>query len=393
MTPATTDQPSRKAGEADIITRDDLRALAAVSGQCVSVFMPTHRSGPETLQGSIRLGNLMTEADTKLEAAGMDKRQRGELLAPLRDLVDDDPFWQDQADGLAIYAAPGSFSTFRLALDLPEEVSVSRHFRLRPILPAVGGEGSCLLLAITTNTVRLFETNRHIITELDLGPIPGSLAEALAHEDPESQLQTHRHGDTNATGFHGHGDGKEVRKEELERFMRAVDRGLLERVEHTRRPLILACVAYYEPIYRSVSSYPNIADEIVDGSPERLKNEELHAKALPILRSIDDARLEGLVGRYHELAGTGRTASDIDEIVDAAALGRVETLLLTPDAPGHWVSDGQEQAANSSDESLGQPGYDKVDLSVNDTIGHSGEVLTVGSSLNNGEQMAAILRY
>lgn len=392
MTPENTDQ-ARKAGEADIITQENLKELAATPGPCLSAFMPTHRSGPETLQGSIRLGNLITEAEAELEATGMDKKGRGELLAPLRELVDDDPFWQDQADGLALFVAPGSFSRFRLALDLPEEVTVSRHFRLRPLLPAVGGKGTCLLLAITTNTVRLYETGHHTITELDLGPIPGSMDEALKHEDPESQLQSHRHGDTTATGFHGHGEGKEVRKEELERFMRAVDRGLQERVGNSGKPLILACVSYYEPIYRSVSSYPTIVDEILEGSPERVKAEELHARALDIIESREGATNEQVVEKYHEQAGTGRTASSIDEIVELASQGRVDTLLVAADAPEHWVSDVQDDAATAVNGEREQPGYDKVDLAVKDTIGHGGDVLIVDNALDNGERIAAILRY
>jgi hypothetical protein len=307
-------------------------------------------------------------------------------------LVDDSEFWQHQADGLALFASPDWFSKFRVALPLPEDATVSNRFRIRPLLPIVSGDGAFLLLALTENTVRLFETTRHSIAELDLGPIPGSKAEALWHEDPERQLQ-YRSGGEGTAEFHGHGLGDEIRKAELERYLRAVAKGLGERVGQIGRPLILACVGYYEPIFRSVSDYPVIVDQIVEGSPERLKAEELHAKAWPMIESLQTAAMEKVIDLYHELAGTGRTATDIGEIVDFAAQGRVDALLIAEDAPEHWGSPGETSREITISEQRQPFDHDMIDLAAAETIEKGGVVHVIPGSIGDGVPVAAILRY
>ena len=53
----------------DVISVADLMSLSAAQGPCVSVFMPTHRSGRETLQGPVRLRNLINSARGELSDA------------------------------------------------------------------------------------------------------------------------------------------------------------------------------------------------------------------------------------------------------------------------------------------------------------------------------------
>jgi hypothetical protein len=46
------------------------------------------------------------------------------------------------------------------------------------------------------------------------------MAEALAHEDPEKQLQVRSSGPTSTGQYHGHGGGDEDHKAALERYFR-----------------------------------------------------------------------------------------------------------------------------------------------------------------------------
>lgn len=273
-------------GEIDLVTDAVLAELAHARGPgLVSLFMPTHRAGPDTRQDPIRFRNLLGRAAELLgEHHGTTDREADELLAPARALLDDGEFWQHQADGLAVYAAPGHLRTVRVPLALDEQVGVGERFRLRPLLPLLTGDGHFFVLALSQNEVRLYEGTRFTVAELDRGPVPASMAEALAHEDPEAQLQVHTSG---AAGmFHGHGEGGEIDKQALERYFRAVDRGLLDRLGAQRNaPLVLAAVAYYLPIYASVSGHPAVADRAVEGNPENRPADELHAAAWEIVGS------------------------------------------------------------------------------------------------------------
>ena len=379
-------------GDIDI-SMADIRRLAQVEGPCVSLFLPTQSSGAETMQGPIRLGNLVEAADREMGAAGVSKRERWNMLDPIRRLKEDFDFWQHQSLGLAIFSAPSEIVILRVRAPLEEEATVSRHFRIRPLLPFISGQSTFFLLALTENDVRLFEATAHGMTELELGPIPASQSDALWFEDPESQLQTHRSGGEAPGGFHGHGLGEELRKESLERYFRLVDKGLHERIGHTRRPLMLACVAYYEPIFRSVSDYPVIIDEIIEGSPENVSAEALYARAWPLMERTDARDIEGIVGRYNELAGTGMTASGIEEVLGLATEGRVETLLVAEDAPEQWGSRNETSGAVEMSEQRRTLDTDLVDLAVIESIQHGGSIQIIPRDTAGQIEVAAILRY
>jgi hypothetical protein len=94
----------------DAVSRDELRALAGtVVGPCVSLFLPTHRAGPDSRSFAkadvIRFKNLLREAERKLRALGTPAPETRRLLAPARARLEDERFWRYQADGLALLSA------------------------------------------------------------------------------------------------------------------------------------------------------------------------------------------------------------------------------------------------------------------------------------------------
>ena len=56
----------------DILTKAELEQLMRKEQQwCVSIYMPTHRTGGETQQDPIRLKNLLGEAEKRLSDQGV----------------------------------------------------------------------------------------------------------------------------------------------------------------------------------------------------------------------------------------------------------------------------------------------------------------------------------
>lgn len=379
-------------GEIDLITETDLEQLARHDGPAhLSLFMPTHRAGPDTRQDPIRFKNLLGRAGTLLtEHGGMSTRDADEVLAPARELGDDSAFWQHQADGLAVYLAPGIARTFRVPLDLDEDVSLGSRFRLRPLLPLLAGDGHFLVLALSQNEVRLYEATRYTIAELDPGPIPASIDEALAHEDPEAQLQVRTSGD--AGMFHGHGEGGEVDKQRVGRYLRAVDRGLVERIGAGRRvPLVLAAVGYYLPIYAEVTDHPVLVERAVEGNPENRSPEELHAAAWEIVAPTFETARQEAVEALGRAEGTGTASTDVVTVVQAALEGRVDTLFLPGPTPA-WgrVRSGPPPVVDLHDEH--QPGDDDLlDVAANETLLTGGAVYT-GESVPAGDGALAAAR-
>lgn len=384
---------STPTGDFDVLTRADVVTLAEhAPGPCVSLFMPTHRHGPQTRQGPIRLRNLLDDADRQLRSMGAAASSVEDLLKPARVLLDDPEHWQHQSDGLALFLAPGRHWRFRVPMALPEESTVGARFRLRPLLPLLSGDGVFFVLALSQNAVRIFEATRSTIGEIDPGEMPTSMAEALAFEEPQRQLQSHSTGPSSVQ-FHGHGAGAEIEKAALERFLRLVDKGLQRQLGGSTHPLVLACVDYYVPVFRSVTHHPRVLKEPVEGNPEHRRPEELQAAAWELVRPLFAAASDEALARYRQAAGKGAAVDAIADVVAAARDGRVDTLLVTP-GPPVW---GRVDAATGTVD-LGateSPGReDLVDRAVLDTIIAGGTVVAATpADLPAGVGAAALLRY
>lgn len=358
----------------DPITAADLESLGTASGPAVSVFMPTHRGGPETRQGPLRLRSLLDRAQAELVTRGTPAEVAAELLAPLRELGNEDPFWQHTAHGLALYAAPGIARAFRLGTEMPELVHVSDSFAVRPLVSSAVGDGEFLILALSQNSVRLFEATRGSVHERDIGTAPASMEDAEGRTEREPQLQ-HQAAAGGTAAFHGHGAGGEVDRVMLQKFFRQVAAGIDELLAGPdRRPLVLAAVAEHHPMLREELSYPHLLDDVVAGNPDHASGAELQEKAWPIVQPVLGADAAAATERFGEALGTGLGVSDPREIVTAASEGRVETLILTG------------AACRPED----QPG--DLDDAVGHTCATSGR-LVVLEALPHGNSVGAILRY
>jgi hypothetical protein len=358
-------------GEIDLLGDADLTELVHHVGPAhVSLFMPAHRAGPDTRQDPIRFRNLLSRARTLLtDQEGMTAREADGLLAPVRELGDDTGFWQHQADGLAVYVAPGLMRSFRVPLELDENVAVGPRFHLRPLLPLLAGDGQYLVLAVSQNEVRLYAGTRFTIAELEPGPIPTSMDEALAHEDREEQR--------------------------LERYLRAIDHGLIERIGPGRRtPLVLASVGYYLPIFAGVSDHPTLAERAVEGNPENRSAQELHTAAWEIVAPAFEAARHEAVEALKRAEGTGRVSTDVASVVQASLEGRVDTLFLAGDSPAWGRVDGGPPATVEVHDTHRAGDNDLLDLAASETLLAGGTVYT-GESVpsEDGSLAAAHLRW
>lgn len=370
---------SRSLGHVDVVRSEDLQEFATQDGPCVSMFLPTARHGPGTLQGPVRLKNLLRQVDPDLEASGMDRVTIDEVLEPLLALVDDAPFWQHQSDGLALYASTALIRHFRVPLAFAESAVVGPRFRLLPLWRLVTGDDTFFIVSLSQNEVRVFEATRQTIDEVAPGPVPESLADALAHEDPERQLQSHSVGGSGVQ-FHGHGAGAETDKATLERYFRAIDKGLNALLGSPRQPVVLACVDYYLPIFQSVTKLANLADAAIAGNPEHRAPDELLAASRAIIDPLQTAHRAATAERFAVLAGTGDTLTDVADIVAAAHEGRVESLLVRADD-----LDPDKRSPALTDE--------LIDLAVADVLAKGGTIEATDHTLPGDTPIGAILRY
>jgi hypothetical protein len=388
----------------DILTKAELEHLMRREKQwCVSIYMSTHRTGREAQQDPIRLRNLLGEAEKRLSDQGVGTRDVQQMLEPASKLLQDSNFWQHQSDGLAIFLSSNRVRRYRLPLNFAELMVVTDHFHISPLLPLFTGDGQFYILALSQNEVRLLLGTRYSVSEVDIGQVGGSLAEAIPSVNHQMSLQLHTSGSTGGMSgsgsvtFHGQGGGSDesAKNDELLRYFRLVSDGLTEFLQGDRVPLVLAGVEYLLPIYKEANTYPNLIDTVIKGNPDLLRMDELHRSAWDIIRPFFQAAQEEAFARYQQLSGQAseRVADTLEKIVPATFHGRVETLFVAAGVQQWGVFNPVTNEIEIHDpiESGDEP---LLDLAAVQTYLKGGIVYAVGpEKVPGGTSAAAVLRY
>ncbi len=393
----------------DRLSAQDLREIVRANGPCVSIYMPTHRAGREVQQGPIRLKNLLGEAEERLIAGGLRAPEAREFLEPAETFVQNGVFWQYQSDGLTMFLASDLLRYYRLPLDFDELVVVAGRFHLKPLFPLLGGDGRFYVLALSQNEVRLLQGTRYSVGEVHLEDVPESLAEALRWDDPEKRVQFHT--TTRTPGgervrpavksarpaiFHGHGVASaDDPTDTISRYFHRVDDGLNEVLGGEQAPLILAAVDYLHPIYRDANTYPHLIDEGIEGNPEALSADELHRRAWAIAQPLFLAEREQAAARYRQLSGAGSelASSNVEAVVPAAYVGRVETLFVAVGLQRWGSFDAATNRVELHEEAA--PGdEDVIDFAAVHTFLNGGTIYAVEpEKVPDDAALAAIFRY
>ncbi len=364
---------------------------------CVSVFMPTHRRGPEIQQDPIRFKNLLKQAEERLTQHGLRVPEAKELLEPAQSLVQDSRFWSRQSDGLAVFISAKGLRRYSLPFNFDELVVVSDRFHLKPILPLLSGDGRFYILALSQNQVRLLQGTRYSIDEVDLNGVPRSLEEALRPDTPEKQIHwpasPQGGAGKGAPVFHGHGGGTDDPKENIFQYLRQVDKGLHDLLGNETAPLVLAAVEYLFPIYKEANTYTNLLEQGIPGNPEGLTALQLHGHAWNIIEPYFQKEQQEAARQYDRLAGTGRTAKDLEDVARAAYHGRVEVLFVATGVQRWGSFDPDTDSVRLHDEA--EPGdQDLLDFAAIQTFLNGGTVYAVEpENVPDDRYLAAIFRY
>ena len=253
------------------LSQNELKTLMEKhQGLCISIFMPTFRTGVESQQNQIRFRNLLRSAEEKLLSAGLRAQEVKELLEPAQALPGNVLFWRRQSDGLALFLCTDLFRYFCLPEAIQEFIVVADHFHISPLLPVLSGDKRFYILALSQKEVRLLEGTGQNFREIDLEAVPKSLEEALQYDEIEKQVRFRTGSVSGGSGMamvSGHGGVADDTKDNLLKYFRMIDRGLHDLLKDERAPLILAGVEYLFPLYREVNTFPHLVEEGIPGNP------------------------------------------------------------------------------------------------------------------------------
>ncbi|NUP99109.1 MAG: hypothetical protein HUU35_04540 [Armatimonadetes bacterium] len=379
------------------LTRSEIERLSSHAGEhLVSLYLPTRQTGIEAHQEDpIRLKNLLRWAEEQLGGRGLRPNQIDGVLEPARQLLDNDAFWADEVSlGLALFLEAGQpMRLHRLPLPVRELAVVSHRFHLKPLVPLLSGDGRFFLLALSQNQVRLFEMSQYRCRELAGDELPGSLGEALWTDQNDEHSENRGGGsgsNASVNAVHSQGEtGREKKKHDLERFCKKIDAGINELLAGQRTPLVLAGVEYVTSIYREVSHYQHLVEQIVEGNPDLLRPDELHARAWKIVEPLFTRQRRDAEEQFGLYAHNGRAATKLSQVLAAAHEGRVDTLWVACDKHIWGRFDPLTKEVNQQTHQ-----EDLLDLAAVQTLLCSGRVYGVTADEVPGETyIAALLRY
>ena len=354
----------------NILTIKALAELASVrQPPCLSLYQPTHRHRPETQQDPIRFRNLVKELETLLRQK-YPAAETQLILEPFEALAHDHDFWIHTLDGLAVLGGPGLFQVFQIQRPVAELVVVADSFHTKPLRRFLQSVGRYQVLGLSLSKIQLFEGNRNVLDEINLAPsVPQTIVQALGAEltEPHQTVASYGGGGDSTPMHHSQGGKKDEADIDAERFFRAVDRAVLE--YHSRPaglPLILAALPEHHHLFHRVSHNPFLMAEGLTINPDVLPIDELRKRVWEVVEPHYEAQLVALNDGFAVAKSKGLGSDDMAEVAQAAATGRVATLLIEAD----------RQIAGQLDGSTGQVEItDLSDSQVDDLLDDLGELV------------------
>ena len=376
--------------------------LESRDGPCLSLYQPTSRHRPENQQDPIRFRNLVRTLEQSL-AEVYPGRDVQALLARFHELADDSRFWNQTLDGLAVLCAADVFWVYRLQRPVPELAIVADSFHVKPLLRILQSADRYQVLALNGFEIKLFEGNRDALAEVELADgVPLTLTDALGDELTDSHQTVASYGGSAGGGRdgggtpmrHGHGGRKDEVDIDADRYFRAVDRAILE--HHSRPsglPLLLAALPEHQSRFRAVSRNPMLLADGLDGSPDGVPIDTLRERAWQVLEPRYLARLAGLVEAFGSASSHEQGSDEVNDVAEAAARGRVATLLVDADRRIAGRLDRGSGAIEIAD--LNDADVDDVlDDLAEIVLGAGGEVVVVPADrMPTRTGVAAIYRY
>jgi hypothetical protein len=316
---------------ADSFTKAELDILLKHENtSCISIYIPTHRGGKESLQNEIRFKNAIEKVKPMVPDIE---------LGPAMALLDNGNagFWQYQKDGFALFISPELMNAYRLSMDTPEVVVVADQFHLKPLLPLVVYDTTFFILALSQNECRLYQCSMQHCYEIRPENLPDSLSQALRFDLQEKQLQFHTASQTRqapgrkAAAFHGQGVADDEDKDRILRYFQAINKALTTFLGSRTDLLVLAGVDYLHALYQSANTYPHLVNEGITGNPENLTAQDLQKAAGEIVAPRIRKDLDRAVKAYQDLKGSGKTANDLAHILQQAPTGQMKYLMVARD--------------------------------------------------------------
>lgn len=319
-----------------LLTEKRIQDLLAIEHTpCLSLYMPTYRSHPDNRQDPIRFKNLLKELEQSL-IQKYSSEETKTYLAPLEKFTEDNEFWNNSMDGLALFSAPDFMEVIKLPIPVETLAIVADSFHTKPLRKYLQSTDRYHLLGLSLDEFTLYEGNRHSLDQIELSDeIPKTMEDALGKELTDEHHTVASYGGSTGESsamHHGHGGKKDRIDLDAERFFRVVSN---EVEEHFSKPLglplILAALPEHHHLFQKVNKNSALLSEGIQVNPSSVPKEKLAKMAWEVMEPAYLDILKNQAEQYEEAKAAGKGTDNYKELAVAAVEGRIATLIVEAD--------------------------------------------------------------
>ena len=368
--------------------------IALRQAPCVSIYMPTVRAEPPAAENGRLFRDLVVKARDEL-ARGYPDHVVRELVDRIRAIPDEPGFWTGPRDGVAVFAAPDLIRVIDLQRQVDARVDVADSFHVKPLIRMLQSDRRYHVLALTLKHADLYEATQYGIQRL---PAPG------VPQDPDTVSKMRMSNQITATDdlrtatTQHPQEGTSSGGVAEERFMRAIDQAVWEQFSRdSHLPLILVADEKRNTAFRAVSKNIHLMEKGLTLDPNGLDPARIHKETWALLEPQFQAEAQDLADRFMAARARKLGSDELQPVVAAAAVGRVDTLLI--DADRHILGKIEDAGDGGTFRFRPADGSDpKVDDVLDDlaemVLKTEGAVLVLPPDLMPTESgVAAIYRY
>ncbi|HEX7484422.1 MAG TPA: hypothetical protein VF281_04720 [Candidatus Saccharimonadales bacterium] len=297
----------------------------------ISIYLPTHRDGSplHRQEDQTRLKNLVRIANDQWHAEQNDEAIFNSYNQ-LMEKLDDSAFWQRTTEGMAIFMSPDSYSIYHLPIGSQERVCIDDSYDITPLLVVMAYDQPYYLLTLAMHNTKLFYGDMYGLEPVTID-FPTSPEDALNIDEMFSGSHTIRNQDSGGgSAAHGQGDSNGAGREERLQYFRIIDAMIADSSSiDSALPVLIAATDSEAGDYRRLSKLPSLIHTYIQGNHTNSTLADLHALAWPIIQTeVTLKQATATMEEFHEGEGIKKSSRHLRDIVEAAKMGRIKTLLV-----------------------------------------------------------------
>lgn len=363
-----------------VLTREDLKRISASKGfPQVSIHTPMERVDAPFHKNRVLLKNAITEARKKLRANDLDEQTANDLLQPVIDLATDESLTLRQLGGMSIFANRDGHERVELPFPCGTQIEVGERASLLPLVEPTFGNFEYAVLTLSLGGAGLYRTSRFGAELVELPGLPEDLAYVLRFDDFEKSVHPHStDSGGRASVIHGHGTGKDERRNFVDRFVNAVDTEVTPWLERHALPLVLMGTPRVVGHYMYKTHYRDVVEPAVHVDPFTLRLNDIMSRSWEIIMTRVDAARAEAIDRYH----AARSKSEnFHTVLPALTEGRVPTLLVNPAEDIRGSYDPATGQVHLGDAREAQTGENLVNVAVIEALHSGAEIMVTDGQL------------